>query len=346
MKKKLSLIIPTYNSEKSIKRTLDAVIAQTLFENIEVIVVDDGSTDCTVNILSAYTCIYSNIIIVRNAHKGVSASRNKGIAYSTADFIGFCDADDIPDRTMYEKLVEIMDDGKFDMVGCNFFSERTNSLMGYSNDIILENHDDVLSFSCNYIGRNKKTDKVLWGSVWSNIYRRSIINCHNISFDERIEFAEDLVFTFKYLMTCNRVFISSECLYRYCCNNNSLMMSHRCNYINNMLFRRMIVIEEIEKLCISYGVKDYKERLNSAIRNYTKECIGNAFHNTDHVKREVVEEISNIVNNPVINKVFIEFHYNYKSIDLKNAILFYFIKFKKVNIIYLYYKLRLRGSLK
>ncbi len=104
-KLKISIVIPVYNVEKYLHQCLKSVINQT-YKNLEIICINDGSKDNSLNILNEYLKKDNRIIIVNQKNSGVSSARNKGIRLSTGDFISFIDSDDYLDLNVYEKCVQ------------------------------------------------------------------------------------------------------------------------------------------------------------------------------------------------------------------------------------------------
>ena len=103
MQPKISIVIPAYNAEKYLSQCLDSIINQTL-KDIEIICVNDGSTDRTGAILDSYKLIDNRIIVIHKENKGQSMARNTGMAIASGDYIGFVDSDDFVDLEMFELL--------------------------------------------------------------------------------------------------------------------------------------------------------------------------------------------------------------------------------------------------
>lgn len=101
---KISIIIPVYNTEAHLTRTLDSVCCQD-YNNLEIIVVDDGSNDASLQLCEQYQSKDPRIIIYKQDHQGVSAARNLGIAHATGEYIGFVDSDDWIEKDMYSFLL-------------------------------------------------------------------------------------------------------------------------------------------------------------------------------------------------------------------------------------------------
>lgn len=127
MKYKVSVIIPVYNKEKYLKQCLDTVVNQTL-KDIEIVIVNDGSTDKSDEIIKQYSQKYDNIKVIEQENKGVIEARIIGYQNATGEYIGWVDADDFIDINMYKELYESTIGGKYDIAICNykFFPNSTN----------------------------------------------------------------------------------------------------------------------------------------------------------------------------------------------------------------------------
>lgn len=117
---KVSVIVPVYNVEKYVIRCLSTLVMQTL-KDIEIIVVNDGSTDKSKELILKFMKNHKNIIYVEKENGGLSDARNFGMQYATSDYIAFLDSDDFVDYTMYEKLYNKAIEEKADYVECDFY---------------------------------------------------------------------------------------------------------------------------------------------------------------------------------------------------------------------------------
>src|SRR5574344_234876 len=117
---KVSVIVPVYNVEKYIGKCLDSLVNQTL-KDIEIIVVNDGSTDNSEEIIKEYKKNYNNIIYAKKENGGLSDARNFGLVYATGEYIAFVDSDDFVDKTIYEKMYAKAKETESDYVECDFY---------------------------------------------------------------------------------------------------------------------------------------------------------------------------------------------------------------------------------
>ncbi|OUM70368.1 glycosyltransferase family 2 protein [Piromyces sp. E2] len=155
---KVSIIIPVYNTENYLKRSLESVVNQTLKE-IEIILIDDASTDNSLNILNQYKNMDNRIkVFHNNENKGVSYSRNVGIENSTGEFIGFMDSDDYIDERYFEYLYSLSE----------------------NNDIVIGTYVIGTNYSEHYT--HHKMVK-MYGKIYDTIVRKEFIDKYNIRFD-------------------------------------------------------------------------------------------------------------------------------------------------------------------
>lgn len=193
---KISVIIPCYNAESTLKRCIDSVINQTFgFENIELILYDDASTDSTKTMIENYAKQYDNIVpIYSTENSGFPVrGRNKGIKMATSEYVMFMDNDDEYDLNVCEFFYYELKKTNADLISCGKFNldaittEYTPTTPKGKERINIPK-DDLIYFEDRFI--------------WNKIYKRSILIENNILFPEG-KYAEDLYFTILYLLHCN-----------------------------------------------------------------------------------------------------------------------------------------------
>lgn len=136
---KISIIIPIYNAEKYLEKCLDSIVKQT-YKNIEIICVNDGSKDNSINILSRYNKMDNRIVLINKENNGLSSARNIGLASATGEFVMFVDSDDWIDIDTCEKCLKIMNKYSVDVVMFSYVREYENK----SNPKIIFNEDIFL----------------------------------------------------------------------------------------------------------------------------------------------------------------------------------------------------------
>ncbi len=191
--KSVSVIIPAYNCELFIEQTLESVFKQTIgLENLEVIVINDGSTDNTLQILRKYEK-EDKIILIDTPNRGVSAARNLGLDKASGKFVQFLDADDRIHPTKLEKQINVIDTNK-DVCFSDWCFINNTSLELNNTD--KENHlIHSPRLGKNYL--NEILESRIWIPIHASLYKRNLISM--IRFDEKIKFGEDVRFLWEYL---------------------------------------------------------------------------------------------------------------------------------------------------
>lgn len=198
----VSIIIPAYNEEKTIAGCLKSVLCQT-YQNIEVILVDDGSSDATQKIAESFTADL-RFRYFRKENGGVSSARNAGLERANGEYIQFVDGDDSVAPDMTERLVSLMREQNGDLVVCGFRSSD-GSFQRKLPDQLLQGEEEIQNrfpglFEAQYMN-----------SPCNKLYRREL--CRGLSFPEEVSSGEDLIFNLLYLKRCARATVSGEILY-------------------------------------------------------------------------------------------------------------------------------------
>lgn len=217
----VSVIIPVYNSQKCIESCINSILSQTLKE-IEIIAINDGSTDDSYKILKKLLEKDCRIRLINQENRGVSAARNRGLEEARGEFIGFVDADDYIDKTMYEKMYEKAKKFKSDIVICNV-SDVSNG----SRKVSLNLNEGVIDIESSKESKFLRDEYFRLGSaVWHKIFRTSLIKENKIKFINYSEVAsEDTLFNYEAMLKAKRLYCIDEALYDYKISENSLTKS-------------------------------------------------------------------------------------------------------------------------
>ena len=203
-KKCVSVVVPVYNMENRIKRCLDSLVNQTL-KDIEIIVINDGSCDKSIDIIKEYEKKYKNIKVVDRENKGISYTRNEGIILSTGEYIAFVDSDDYVELDMFEKLYNEITKNKSDIVICNF------NMFNELNDNIIKQDVSKRCFITDVYSNPKMIYKFHY-APWNKLYKRSLWN--NVQYPIGVKY-EDLEAVLKVFLKAKHVTYISDYLYNY-----------------------------------------------------------------------------------------------------------------------------------
>jgi glycosyltransferase involved in cell wall biosynthesis len=212
----ISIIVPSFNEEKRISRCLDSILAQTC-KNIEIICVDDNSTDSTFEIIKEYSLKNSNIKAYKNPSKGVSSARNFGIEKSTGKYLGFVDSDDFIQPQMYEYLLRAITENQLDMVVCRY--EKTSKFIKKDFDYICHecSCEDFIDFNnYNFVLEN---ELIITSACTKLVKKDYLLSCGNF---ENFAIGEDTVLCSKLWTNTKNIFIVDAPLYCYYFNEESV----------------------------------------------------------------------------------------------------------------------------
>ena len=181
--KKISVIVPVYNSKKELNKCIESISNQT-YKNLEIICIDDGSTDGSGHILDALAQNDERIKVVHKTNKGESNARNIGLKMATGEYIAFCDCDDWIDKEMYEVLAKIIETEKVDLAASSWYKESDDNTQLIQNNLPI----------CEDIITRDKLLKYLYmrdsyrgfAYMWNKLYKRELFEKQNnrILFDE------------------------------------------------------------------------------------------------------------------------------------------------------------------
>lgn len=329
---KVSIIVPVYNAEKYIERCIKSLIGQT-YKNIEIILINDGSEDKSLNILRNFENRDKRITLINQENSGPSKARNLGINKSTGNYIAFIDADDYVELNYIEKMIKQSNCFKSDMIVCNYKEVRKEGEIP-SNIFTFINNGEAYDCDTNCIG------EVLCGRgglVWGKLLKSSIIKENKIRFDENISMCEDLLFTLEFIKNTKVVSKIDDYLYihnKY--NDESITAKY-----NKELFNEQVKVQrKLEQFVYSNNFN------NSYIENLLYERLKGIMWFS--IYKEIINEdqlrfkLSNI-NKIIRNEMVVESIYKFsrngcidkaimKSIEMKNSRLVYILSLLRIGV--------------
>lgn len=233
MKPKISIIIPVYNAEKYLRECLDSILNQS-FQDFEILLINDGSTDGSPAICDEYAAKDWRVKVFHKENGGVSSARNLGLDHANGEWITFVDSDDfLNDNFIDEKLNRYLKNLSFDLIINNAFIYSTiNKYQRYS---FVERTLTTKDF-LKYYGLT------IVDTPWAKFFKRSIIKKSQIFFNEQFNLGEDLLFNMNYLLYSNKIALIDHPFYNYR-NNEQGLSSVNYNYENDKF-----LFEELDKL--------------------------------------------------------------------------------------------------
>lgn len=236
---KISVIVPIYNAEKTLDRCINSLVKQT-YKNIEIILVNDGSTDNSRDIIEKYKKKYSNKInVINQLNRGIGAARNVGILNSTGNYLGFVDSDDYVEFDMYEKLYNKIKDSNSDIVVCDYYQFNTKK-----REQVIVGHNSEFDVS---LLENPKLINEIDYAPWNKLYKKNLFK--GIEFPLNIKY-EDLSTILKVFYKAKKITKLNSALYNYLINENG--ETQTIDYRN---FDSYLIISDI--------IENFKEQKNN-----------------------------------------------------------------------------------
>ena len=318
MDNKVSVIMPIYNRGNRVKKAVESVINQT-FKNVEIILVNDGSTDNTEQVCKQYERADKRIKYLRIENSGPGEARNKGMDIATGKYIMFIDSDDYYEERIVETMVTLLERLKEECIICNrIINERNRKIKIDLQEMQMDS-------------KNKKEfiellqRKNLFNSIWNKIYLKSIIDKFNIKFDKRFISGEDYKFNLDYFNKINKAKTINKYLYNYVMTADSIVHSNK----SYDFFSQVKIVD--------YNVKIYKENNYNVKDIYYKYIIividGISYKiQTEKKYKKVKDYIKNIINYPSIQEVLKD---KFEK-GFEQKIIVFLLRHNMKRIIYLY----------
>ena len=204
---KVSVIVPVYNVESYLDKCLNSLVNQTL-KDLEIIIINDGSTDNSQKIIDKYAKKYKNIIAITKENGGVSEARNLGLTKATGEYIGFLDSDDWIEPNMYELMYQKAISQDFDVVACDTQAIYKDKKVYISSNI----KEDNVS--------NKELMIDAYAVIWNKIYKKELLK--GIKFKKGMNFCEDVEFLYMIYSKVKTIGVIKEPLHNYLQREGSL----------------------------------------------------------------------------------------------------------------------------
>lgn len=225
---KYSIIVPIYNSEKTLSRCLDSILEQN-YPDAELLLINDGSKDRSEEICLEYAGRYPNVVCRTTENRGVSAARNLGLELARGTYILFADSDDYVDAGYFQKIDRTLRAGPSDLI---FFSYR---IVGERSRVIrmpdaeAAESAEVARLLSGFLRRQQLN------ALWSKVFLRSVIEENHLRFDTSLDIDEDVNFNLSYALRINSLRTSREILYNNSMDNSESLTRKPRDYLSGQL---------------------------------------------------------------------------------------------------------------
>lgn len=299
----ISTIVPVYNSTKYINRCIDSLLAAQI-EGIqnEVILINDGSTDSSLEICEKYATKHKNIKVISQENQGLSGARNTGLENATGKYISFVDSDDSVSKDYFKVLIPYLD-GKYDII--HFGYKRIDRDRSHTRIPIekIYNETEIKDLLI-----NTSKNKALW-FVWSRIYKTTFLKNNDIIFDEEIKYGEDSVFLVKVYSKLVFFKAINSTLYNYYENEDSLTgQKYKLDLLNKFEIqykkRKEVKVSDVDNQLL-------KSDLANNYINHSLFALLTNFKNTP-IGLNKLNEIKKMRDSIVFEECFKNYNYDWK----------------------------------
>lgn len=251
----VSVVVPVFNNEKYLCQCVTSILDQT-YSELEIILIDDGSTDRSGLICDYLKKTDSRIVVVHTDNNGSVKARKKGLEIATGEYVTFVDSDDYIDTQMFEKMLNEIKESNADIVHTGFYREHERGAVGvscdFSNGIF-----DLTRMRVEYILSHffSNDGEFVTPSMWSKIYKTDLARRVFMKMNDRVQYGEDMIFFLRCCFEASTIRHVKEAYYHYRIHNKSMTNSRA-----NALRCEVNLFVEIEKVINEYG---YSEMLKS-----------------------------------------------------------------------------------
>lgn len=277
----LSIIIPAYNCEKYIEKCIKSIIEQK-DDLIEIIIINDGSTDNTLQICEELATKYNNIKLINQENKGVSYARNIGIENANGKYVMFVDSDDYLVENSLEAVKQLLTKD-IDVLRCSYI------VNGKKEMIFTKKTFDMYEFF------QKTNQNVVWGQA----IKRELLN--DIRFNEEIFYGEDLLFNCQLYKKCKNIKYTDIVLYNYRQSVDSVSRNYKNSKVKNKIDNLIYVFNEI---IAQYNEEDLTKIIENKFIGELVPQIMMLTFDKDVNKQEVLKHFEEILSNDIFEKVF------------------------------------------
>lgn len=271
MQPKVSIIVPVYNVEKYLDRCMQTLLNQIL-KDIEIIMVDDGSSDNSPLMCDIYAQNDVRVKVVHKKNEGLGYARNTGLKMATGEYVAFIDSDDFTTIEAYDQLYKKAKETNADVVYAGFKYQNADGTIDkcFLLDRVFEGSGDITEFLSSMIFDTKPREKTIWMSVWNGLYKRELLEKNKICFkSERDYLSEDIVFHAELIPLCKKIICIPKTFYNYCYNGTSLTRKFNIEKIESNFRLYEVLTSTVEK----YHLSEIQWKISLFLLGYTRGII-------------------------------------------------------------------------
>lgn len=295
----ISIIVPIYNVEAYLPRCMESLLHQTMDE-IEIILVDDGSPDGCPKMCDEYAANDSRVKVIHKENGGLGFARNSGLEVACGEYIAFVDSDDYVTLDMCEKLYNAARRNEADVVYGGVWKKSNQTgeqvqISDASTEMKWTGEEQITSFVLDFVGTKctAKRDTIMEISVWKAIFKKEIFDKYSIKFvSERQFISEDLIFDLDFLPKAECIAVIPDCIYYYCYNPESLSKVFRKD---RFIKEKELYYEVMRKLELLYSREVYQPRLDRMLIARARVFVRQMAHSKKQIgKKAIIKGIKEV----------------------------------------------------
>lgn len=290
----VSVVVPAYNVEKFLPKCIDSLLGQT-HNNLDIIIVDDGSTDKTGEIADEYAEKYDNIRCIHKKNGGLSDTRNAGLKHAKGEYVVFFDSDDWVENNVIEENLQCMIQNNVEVVVWGYYTDFSNdngevvkSVRVTSKDILCQkNQNPEVFLNENVLG--------LVGYAWNKMYSMKLLKKNRFVFTKGLSLVEDIVFNVPVLIAAEKVYFNGSA-YTHYMQRGRVTLGNK--YYNNFLELKLLACDKRRELLTGFGLSKQKSE-NVLWTNYLYAFISTIrmINRQNNLKNNAKMEMSKVVVN-------------------------------------------------
>jgi len=257
----ISVIVPIYNAEKYLEQCVNSILSQT-YRELEVLLIDDGSTDNSSNICDKFVELDNRVKVIHKKNAGAVPARKMGLSQAKGTYVTFVDADDWLESDMYEKMYTAIVEEDVDIVMCGRYEDVGDTSKAVYHGIQPGRYDKDGLYEAIFPRMIVNGEFFEWGifpGVWDKLFKREVVERHQMQVDDRLTMGDDAACSYPTLLNADSIYILPECLYHYRQSSTSMVKQKGDVEVERMRFQVLYhsVMERFEK---DKGIYDLREQ--------------------------------------------------------------------------------------
>lgn len=341
--KKISIIVPVYNAEKTISRCVDSIICQS-YKNLEIILVDDGSSDNSYNICKSYTKKDARIKLFHQENQGVSAARNYGLNNVTGEYCTFVDSDDYLNSQMYSSMMSAVRKYDCDVVLCDCYKDYSDGSKQLYSHAIREgyyNRDQLEKEYFPHLLIMPDMEYPATISICLCLFKTNLIfndeEKLKIKFADHIRFSEDLLFGAELLYNANSFYyMKGTALYHYVMNSQSATHTFQADKWDDYVRLYNLIVNAFGKSKVS----DFSTQIDKVLLFFVYNTVGDIITTSQLDQKEKLDKCNAILKSDIVKQMFKNIRISRMPVSVKLKLQTYIYKYRFPLKLFIMYKIR------